>query len=355
MNSRERVRKAVQHQNPDRVPLFYRDIPEVEQRLCHELGLPDREALLRFLDIDFRWIEPVYKGPSLTEKDSNRRRDIWGVEYKFTQVGYRSGYWEIVSCPLANVNDPAAMKDYSWPKIEWFDFSAIERQLNDYKDYAVMTGSGHASPGLLTTLQSLLGMERLFMDMMLNQDFLDALIERVVEFYVKFIDRFFAAGNGGIDFLRLGDDYGSQNGLLFGVKQWQRFIQQGVKAMSEAAKKHGAFYYHHSCGGVRELIPLLIESGADVLDPLQVKAHGMVPYELKAQFENRLCFSGGVDEQELLPKADPSQIRDAVFSLLDDMALGGGFFIGPTHNFQSDIPTANIVEMYAAAKEWQCR
>jgi uroporphyrinogen decarboxylase len=95
----------------------------------------------------------------------------------------------------------------------------------------------------------------------------------------------------------------------------------------------------------------------DVLDPVQVKATGMVPSELKAEFGDRLCFSGGVDEQELLPTGTPQDVRQAVFKLLDDMAVGGGFFLGPTHNFQADIPTENIIAMYKAAKEWSpgCR
>ena len=123
--------------------------------------------------------------------------------------------------------------------------------------------------------------------------------------------------------------------------------------MSRIAKAHGAYYYHHCCGAVRELIPLLIEAGVDVLDPIQVKAAGMEPAALKADFGERLCLSGGVDEQELLPNGTPAQVRAGVRALLDVMAPGGGYFVGPTHNFQSDIPTANIVAMYEAARAWR--
>jgi uroporphyrinogen decarboxylase len=78
----------------------------------------------------------------------------------------------------------------------------------------------------------------------------------------------------------------------------------------------------------------------------------MVPAELKAEFGSRLCFSGGVDEQELLPRGTPEQVAQGVRELIDVMAPGGGYFLGPTHNFQADIPTANILAMYEAALEY---
>ena len=82
MNSRERVHSALNHEQPDRVPFLYRDVPEVSERLIRDLGLKNREELLRFLDIDFRWIEPRYVGPPLDDPENNIRRDIWGVEHK---------------------------------------------------------------------------------------------------------------------------------------------------------------------------------------------------------------------------------------------------------------------------------
>ena len=78
----------------------------------------------------------------------------------------------------------------------------------------------------------------------------------------------------------------------------------------------------------------------------------MVPAELKAEFGDRLSFSGGVDEQELLPRGTVEEVRQGVFALLNTMAPGGGFFVGPTHNLQVDIPTENILAMYEAAREW---
>lgn len=352
MTSRERVLAALRRQETDRVPLFYRDVPEVEARLRKDLGLPDRDALLEHLGIDFRWVGPVYVGPPLASGPPGLRRDIWGVEYRLVEAGH-GGHWEPVSFPLETVEDPEALEDHPWPRPEWFDFDAVDGQLARYRDYATMTAPGVASPGVLATIQNLLGMERALTDMYLNPGFYRALADRILRFDLDFIRRFYAVAGRRVDFFRIGDDFGTQRGLLMGRPQWREFHRPGMAAMIGEAKRHGSFLYLHSCGSVRDLVPDFIELGVDVLDPLQVKAQGMDPRGLKADFGPRLCFSGGVDEQELLPNGTPGDVERGVRDLLAIMAPGGGFFLGPTHNFQADIPTENIVAMYRAGREWR--
>lgn len=210
-----------------------------------------------------------------------------------------------------------------------------------------MTSPGIASPGIFQSpIQPLLGVERSLMEAYMNPEFLQKLIEKILDFQIPFIGKMLKSANGKIDFFRLGDDFGTQSGLLMDIGMWEEFIQPAFKKMNAVAQKYGAHYYQHSCGSIRDLIPSFIETCVEILDPIQVKATGMVPAELKAGFGDKLCFSGGVDEQELLPHGTPEEVKREVNNLLDDMARGGGFFMGPTHNFQDDIPTANILAMY---------
>ena len=352
MNHRERVMAAMRHEEPDRVPLFYRDIPEVDERLQKDLGLSSREDLFQYFDIDFRWVEPKYVGPSLKNDEIGTVRDIWGVDFKYVPASY-GGYWEPATSPLAGVTDPAVLDDYPWPQLEWFDFSVLDAQLEAYEDYATMTGPGPASPGALATIQWLLGMEGALSEMLLHPEFYQALIDKIMEFNLAFVERLFDVVGGRLDFFRIGDDFGTQQSLLISPRQFEKFFQPTMIAMGEVARRHGAYLYHHTCGAIRKLIPLLIETGVDVVDPLQVGAAGMVPAELKAEFGDQICFSGGVDEQDLLPNGTPEEVKEAVKDLLNVMAPGGGFFIGPTHNLQADIPTENIVAMYEAARSWK--
>ena len=354
MTPRERVLTALSYRAPDRVPLFYRDVEEVEQRLLRELQLADSEALLQYLGMDFRWVGPAYIGPPLVNEATGRRRDIWGIEYQFIHFNEHAGYLEPVTHPLAGCDDPAALDDYPWPQLEWFDFSGLRAQISRYDDYAIMTAPGYASPGVFQyPLHGLLGMEQCLMDIYLNPDFIHALIDRVYGFLLPFVDRMLEAAGDRIDFFRVGDDFGTQKGLLVGPAQWREFVQPGLKALSEITRRHGGHFYLHSCGAIRELIPDIIDAGVEVLDPVQVRATGMEPRGLAADFGGRICFCGGVDEQVLLRTGTPAEVKANVRELLDTMARDGGFFIGPTHNFQDDIPTENIVALYQAAREWR--
>ena len=351
MNNKERVLHSVKHEMTDRVPFFYRDIPTVEKRLLKDLKLNSRDELLQYFDIDFRWVAPLYIGPDLVRKNGNIL-DIWGVEYKYIK-NEDSGYWKNIFPPLSGIDDPDALDNYPWPSVDQFDFSLLDGQLEKYKDYAIMTSPGFASPGVFLTIQELIGMERSMTDMLLNPEFFLKLTEKILDFNLRFIEKFFTTANGKIDFFRIGDDYGTQRGLLISPQSWQQFIQPSLARMSIIAKQCGAYYYHHSCGAVSELIPMLIETGVDVLDPMQIKAVGMSPERLKKDFGKQICFSGGVDEQEILNNGTPEEVEKHVNSLLDIMAPGGGFFIGPTHNLQDDIPTENIIAMYKAASAWK--
>jgi uroporphyrinogen decarboxylase len=353
MKSLERVINSLLHKETDRVPLFYRGIPEVEKRLLNDLNLKNRDELLNYLEIDFRWVGPKYAGPPLEGKDEGHKYDIWGVEHRYKKINNCLGYWEVVKNNLLDVEKPEDLQDYTWPKLEWFDFSQLKDDIKKYRDFAIMTyPDDFSSPGILSTIQSLLGLEKTFADMLINPEFFDALVEKILDFRLSFIDKMLSEAGGGINFFRIGDDYGGQDNMMLSPELWRKRIKPALKKMADLAKRHGAYYYHHSCGSVRPIIPDFIEIGLDVLDPIQVTAKGMNPAELKKEFGNSLCFSGGADEQHLLRVGSADDVRKGVKELLDIMAPGGGFFIGSTHNFQTDIPTENILAMYKTAREW---
>ena len=352
MNSKERVLKTIHREKTDRIPLFYRDVPEVNNRLLADLNLKTRDELLEYFNIDFRWIAPGYIGPDLGNPNTGRVKNVFGIEYVKHNGGH-GGYWEPEIFPLANMNDPAELEDYPWPKVEWFDFTVLEEQLNKYQDYAIMTYPDCVnSPGILTTIQNLFGMEKALMDMYINPEFWKKTSEKIIEFNLAFIEKLYETAGDRINFFRIGEDYGTQRGLLFGPDQWKEFIQPTLLEMTAIPKKYGSYYYQHTCGGVRDLIPLLIETGVDILDPIQILADGMDPAELKQDFGDKLVFSGGIDEQDLLPNASPEEVKQEVRRMLEIMAPGSGYFLGSTHNFQEDIPTENIKAMYQTAAEW---
>ena len=279
--------------------------------------------------------------------DEAHRRNIWGVEFEYIalEVG---GHWQTRAFPLEGATDPKALDDYPWPRLEWFDFASAADQAARYAEYATMTAAGPASDGILGVIQDLVGLERALTDPVVNRPFFDALIEKVLEFKLPFVERMVTSA-GRLDFFRIGDDFGTQRGLLLSPAQWRETFGPALKAVADTAKAAGAtYYYHHSCGGIRPLIGDLIDIGVDVLDPIQVRAEGMEPAALKRDFGDRLCFSGGVDEQQILPHGTPEEVKAETLRLCEVLGADGGYFLGPTHNFQEDIPTENIVAVYEA-------
>lgn len=351
MTHKERVLAALAHIETDRVPLMFRDVPSVRERLKRDLTVKTDDELFEAFDIDFRWVQPDYVGGKIIT-DGEYRKDIWGTEWKFTKFSEDGGYWNEITHPLENITDLAALDDYPWPKASDWDFTNVEALCDKYAEYAIMTSPGIASPGIFQSpIQELLGAERSFIEPFINPEFFKKLIDKISEFHCSFIDAFFKAGNGKIDFFRIGDDFGTQQGLFFSPEMWEEWFLAPYQRMSNTAKQYGAHYYQHSCGSVRDLIPSFLKAGVDVLDPLQTRAARMIPEELKAEYGDVLVFSGGVDEQELLPHGTAQEVRDETKHLIEVMGKGGGFFLGPSHNFQEDIPTENILAMYEAAKK----
>ena len=105
----------------------------------------------------------------------------------------------------------------------------------------------------------------------------------------------------------------------------------------------------HSCGGIRELIPDLIDAGLDAVNPVQVSCRGMGARGLKAEFGKELVFwGGGCDTQSILPDETPQKIREHVKRQVETLSPGGGFVFQQVHNLMANVPPGNIVAMYEA-------
>ncbi len=108
----------------------------------------------------------------------------------------------------------------------------------------------------------------------------------------------------------------------------------------------------HSCGAVSPFIPDWIDMKVDALDPIQPKAKGMDPFELKAAFGDKLTFHGGIDAQYVLPFGTIEEVREHTRKYIKALAPGGGYICAPVHNVQGDVPPENIVAMRDAVEEF---
>lgn len=182
-----------------------------------------------------------------------------------------------------------------------------------------------------------------------SHDFLD----RLVEIHCRRLERFLRGVGPYIDVVLFGDDLGMQTGPQISPAMYRKFFQPRHARMWKRAKElANVKVMLHCCGGVRELLPDLIDAGLDAINPVQISCSGMDAGGLKADFGDRMVFwGGGCDTQRELSHGTPASIREHVRRQVDVLSAGGGFVFQQVHNIMADVPPANIVAMFDALRD----
>jgi uroporphyrinogen decarboxylase len=192
----------------------------------------------------------------------------------------------------------------------------------------------------------MLGTERFLYDMAANPEIVHAIIRRMTAFYLELNSRFFSALKNKIDIHFWGNDFGTQKGLLISVQMWRDFYEESYRRLIELAHSFGLKVMIHSCGAVRDLLPVFSELGIDILDPVQTGAAGMEPEGLKRDFGEQLIFHGGIDTQKVLPNGREDEVKSHVREMIDILGRSGGYICCSSNNIQTDTPVKNVTAMY---------
>ena len=351
LTSRERVLAAIRHQPVDRVPTDYWGTDEITRKLCDHLGCGDRFEMYDRLGIDgMAGVAPPYVGPPLPDPEAAGTEvfQAWGIRFK--QQRYESGvYWEQAYNPLAEAETLADLKAYSWPDPDWFDYSALPDLCARYPGRAVQVGYA----ALFYLHNMLRGLQLSLMDPLLRPEFTHYLVARISGWLTEYHQRCFEAARGQIDVTQVTDDWGSQHGLLTSPQVFQEFYRAPTQRAIDLAKSYGIMVFHHDDGDMRPLLPALTGMGIDVLNPIQWRCGDWDLDALKRDYGARLCFHGGIDNQQTLPHGTVDEVRAEVRRLIASLAAdGSGYILAPCHNIQSITPVANVVAMYEAAREY---
>jgi uroporphyrinogen decarboxylase len=197
---------------------------------------------------------------------------------------------------------------------------------------------------------SAFGMENALMTMLTAPDMFRAVIDRITEFYLHANRIFYEAAGDLLHAVLIGNDFGSQSGLMVSPDALREFVFPGTRQLIEQAHAHGLKVVHHSCGAVGDIIPDLIELGADVIHPIQALAVGMSPDRLARDFGERVSFCGGIDAQDLLVHGTPDDLRAKVRELRE--LFPTGLVLSPSHEaVLPDVPPANIAAIFSALHE----
>lgn len=178
-------------------------------------------------------------------------------------------------------------------------------------------------------------------------------LDALTEHHLAGLESFLSAVGGHIDVIVFGDDLGMQTGPLISPAMYREFFKPRHSLLWKRAKELAPVKVMlHSCGGIRQLIPDLIEAGLDAVNPVQTSCEGMDPGELKREFGKDLVFwGGGCDTREMLPYGSPDEVRRHVRERIGLLSPGGGFVFQQVHNVLANVPAENVVAMLEAAAE----
>jgi len=330
MTRKERVKLAISHQQPDRVPHQVNLTIPARAMLQEHFGTEDLDTVLdnhlamTSPELPVEQIRPGYF------------RDEWGVLWNRTideDIGIPEG--QVLPEPtLAGLElpDPHDARRYA-------GFPAF---LDAHREQFLICGIGFS---LFERAWTLRGLEAFMMDLALAPDFVEELLETIVGYDLAVIAE---AGKYGFDAFQFGDDWGQQRGVTIGPEAWRRFIKPLVAKLYAAAKETGKHVFIHSCGAVQELFDDLIEVGVEVFNPFQPEVMDIAA--VKRRYGDRLSFYGGVSTQRTLPEGTPEEVRAEVRGLLREMGRGGGYILAPAHDVQRDVPLGNLLALVEEVK-----
>jgi len=374
MNSRERVIQAINHQEPDRVPIdinplhdFYYDLKQylhldIEEKVKHNYAMEviPHPRVLQKLGVD---ISSVKLGsPSIKTKEPRSDglvEDDWGILYKVVSQPGGGSYYEVVSSPLADA-ELADLAHYPWP-IPDLPGRGEEAEKNakalfEDTELAILGRFGGA---ITETAINMLGMENWMIRLTSDPDFIEALLTKITDIQIA-LDRIGLEATA--KYLQIykasGEDLGMQIGPLYSMKMFRNQFLPHFKRRFQAARSYldsvnpAVKIMLHSCGSISKFLPDLIDAGIDIIDPIQPHAAAMNSAELKANYGDKLTFHGGVDIQQVLPFGTKEDIETEVQTRINDLGPGGGYILAPAHNVQADVKPENIIYMIEAVKRF---
>ena len=355
MTSQERVLATLEGKTTDRVASDFRAEPEVFETLRRHLRLPDAEAVRRWAKSDIRDLGVCfstggyggYNSFGWTDRDlgGGVREDFWGVRRQL--VRYDGGaYIDIVSSPLQGVSGMDALRRYRFPDPrEIFDFSGLPAAVKSLhvgdRYFTMIEGES-----LHDRCWAMRGFEDFMVDMMVDEEAAWHLIDHNFQFFCEYTRMILEKAEGLVDAIGIFNDLGNQQSMMISPQLYRKYFKERQRDYIRMAKGFGVKVFYHSCGHVTEILPDLVEIGADIIDPLQFNALGVSPAQLRALCPG-VTLHGGLDTQGLLVRGSPGEVREAARKLKRELGAQGRYVLSCSHLLQVDVPLENIEAIVA--------
>ena len=373
MLPRERVLAALNHHEPDRVPvalgggpygvvdaLYFRLLdhlrlgdPVKPFRTGHNISYMD-DRLLSRLGTDTRYVWPGASPttPTIRTDDPDTFLDAFGQVWK-RAVPYYYADQGILST-AASIDDIDRIVTWPEPRAPHWTAGVAERarDLCDHTDYFVIARMV-TSHGIFQTACDLRGTAEFMLDMAMDEGFAFHLMHRVTETINGLLRGYLEAAGDAIDLIELpGDDYASNENLLISPAMFRKYIKPGLRQLVTTIKEHDPDLkiMLHSDGRVDKLLPEFIDLGIDVLHPLE-PVPALDQAAIKAVFGGQLSFLGGIDISHAMPGGREDVIAE-VRRRIAQLGPGGGYILAPANHLQADVPAENVVTLFDAARRY---
>jgi uroporphyrinogen decarboxylase len=364
---------ALEHREPDRVPFDCTFGYVAYSRLEKYLGFKPESAVypggpwlnvrpsvefLQELQVDLYYLGlGGWKRSDPFEYGMDSYQDEWGVCY--CKAENPTGiHYEFSAHPLsgATIKD---LEDYPWPDpSDPALVEGLEGQARQLYENTNFTLAGKFNNSIFEHSFMLRGMEQLYMDLVLDPDFVAALMDKLTDIAIGLVEVGLKACGKYLQILRLaGDDLGHQRGTLISPATFRQVVKPRFARLYHEAKQlfqqynPGGKLMAHTDGDVYPFIPDYIEMGLDVLNPVQPYVAEMEHEKLKREFGARLAFHGGIDLQKVLPFGTPEQVRAEAIKVMRALGPGGGYILAPTHYLLPDVPPQNVIALRDAVLE----
>lgn len=373
--SRERLLRALEHQEPDRVPIDFGGSSttaihrEGHRRLCAYLGLPDEPARLQSVmtqvaiphprlqaefGADVLLIDPGKPDAWELRVDpgSGEYTDEWGIRYRRPPGCL---YYEYAVHPLRE-GTLEELERYRWPDPRdpgrYRGLAGRVKDLFENTDKALLVNNPF---GIWEQCQALRGVENAMADLAQNQAYLEALAERLADWQAAYWEEMLSRIGPYVQVIKLNDDLGWRGGPLISPRSYRRVFKPRHQALIRAIRTWtAAKVMLHSDGDIYPFLEDLKEIGVEILNPVEVTAREMESARLKREYGQAFVFWGGACSVLTMTVGEPEEVEQEARRRILDFAPGGGFVFAPIHNLQPNMPPENVVALFRAARKWGC-
>ncbi|HME53122.1 MAG TPA: uroporphyrinogen decarboxylase family protein [Candidatus Lokiarchaeia archaeon] len=383
MTSRERVLAALNHKQPDRVPIDLGGnqsgihVKAYKNLLAH-LGIEDEHArysdvvqhiaypceeLLQRFHADVRYVRPVSNYRDVDDPGLEIEGPFQGIHDQFGVFwGIDASknlddilYLDPAIHPLSDATSLHDVDTFPWPDgTDPAPFEGLEdvaRQLHEETPYAVSTGT---IGNVFEYCTFLFGFVQTLKLVHKNPDVIIATMEHLLAYWKDYNTTFLGKVGKYLDIICINGDLAEQAGPIFRPAFYEQHVMPLDKELVDHVKRLARVKVnYHCCGSVPLFIPHFITAGFDAVNPVQVSAYDMDPCSLKDRFGTEISFWGGLcDTQHVLPFGTTALIRDDVEKNVTCLKPGGGYIAANIHNITAEVPPENIVAMFDAALEF---